>query len=428
MERVLPGRQSMLFPVYLPTFLLSFGQGLIVYTLPLYAHSLGGDLAQVGLVVAAAGVGTFLTDIPAGMVLTRFGRGPLMLVGTIATALTCLGVGLFHAMPPLVLLRLVGGAGAALWSLSRMAYVIDLVPLSQRGRVLSTFGGTNRAGTFAGPVVGGLIAARFGLASPFLFANLLAALATVCSAMVAADRTAPRAATSRTMRWRVVGRLLRTETRELATAGSAQVFAQVIRNGRQLIVPLYASTTLGLGVEVVGLIGSISAVVDMSMFLPAGILMDRYGRKFASVPCFLIMAVSMALLPFTHNAPEMIAVTILMGVGNGLGSGSMMTLGTDLAPRNAMGEFLGLWRLTGDAGGLAGPILVGDIAALVGLASAAYVLAGVGALAAGTLAIFVRETLQRGPPLDLGEPPGAGGPGSRGAGEQGRTPFGLLGS
>ena len=383
----------MLLPVYLPTLLLAFGQGLTIYTLPLYAKSLGGGLGQIGFAVAAAGIGTFLTDLPAGMLLGRFGRGPLMLAGTGAAALAALLIGLLHSMPALVLLRLLAGVGAALWSLSRMASVTDVAPPAERGRILSTFGGINRGGTFAGPVIGGFIAQRFGLASPFLVSGALAVAATIFCARVAAEPAVRGGAARGRMRWRVVGRVLHTHTAELATAGSAQAFAQVIRAGRQVILPLYAANVLGLGVEIIGIIGTVASALDTVMFLPAGMVMDRYGRKFASVPSFVLLALGMALIPFVHNAPELVAVATLLGFGNGIGAGTMMTLGTDLAPREALGEFLGLWRLIGDAGNSAGPIIVGGVAAAVGLGAAALTLAGVGALAAATLVLFVRETL-----------------------------------
>jgi hypothetical protein len=86
-----------------------------------------------------------------------------------------------------------------------------------------------------------------------------------------------------------------------------------------------------------------------------------------------------------------------MGLGNGIGSGTMMTLGADLAPRQATGEFLGVWRLIGDVGATGGPLAVGAIADAVGLTLAAFSLAGVGVLAAGTLLLFVKETLDQGP-------------------------------
>lgn len=124
----------------------------------------------------------------------------------------------------------------------------------------------------------------------------------------------------------------------------------MIRAGRQLIVPLYGANTLGLTVVEIGSIVSISSAVDMSLFLPAGILMDKLGRKFASVPSFIVLAIGMAMVPFAVNYTTLLVATCVMGFGNGIGSGTMMTLGADLAPKEATGEFLGVWRLIGDSG------------------------------------------------------------------------------
>jgi MFS-type transporter involved in bile tolerance (Atg22 family) len=70
----------------------------------------------------------------------------------------------------------------------------------------------------------------------------------------------------------------------------------------------------------------------------------------------------------------------------------MMTLGADLAPPGATGEFLGLWRLIGDGGAFLGPVAVGVIAGSMGLSGSAVFLSCIGFLAAGTIASLVRET------------------------------------
>jgi MFS-type transporter involved in bile tolerance (Atg22 family) len=85
----------------------------------------------------------------------------------------------------------------------------------------------------------------------------------------------------------------------------------------------------------------------------------------------------------------------VIGLGNGLGSGTMMTLGADLAPADSRGEFLGVWRLIGDGGSAGGPVVVGAVADVLGLSLATFTIAGVGLLAAAMLGTLVPETLQR---------------------------------
>ena len=125
--------------------------------------------------------------------------------------------------------------------------------------------------------------------------------------------------------------VLAANYRILASAGTAQVFGQMIRAGRTIVIPLFAAEVLGLAVDQIGLIVSISVAVDFSLFVVAGWLMDRVGRKFAIVPCFGIQALGMALVPFATSYTSLLFAAVLIGIGNGLGSGSMMTLGADLS-------------------------------------------------------------------------------------------------
>lgn len=128
------------------------------------------------------------------------------------------------------------------------------------------------------------------------------------------------------------------------------------------------------------------------MFFPAGYLMDRYGRKFATVPSFAIMGVGLAMLPFATSFVTMASIGIVIGLGNGLSSGSMMTLGADLAPEGAVGEFLGIWRLLGDIGMVTGPLLVGVIASNLSLANSAIVLGAAGGISSLMFLFLVKET------------------------------------
>lgn len=139
------------------------------------------------------------------------------------------------------------------------------------------------------------------------------------------------------------------------------------------------------------------------MFAPAGWLMDHLGRKAAIVPSFTIQAVGMALIPLTGDFAGLLACATAIGLGNGLSSGAMMVLGSDLAPPGARGEFLGVWALIGDAGGTGGPALVGFASDVLSLPAAALSMALAGLTAAVTFGLFLPETLRRrdGAPLSL---------------------------
>ena len=391
--------------VFLPTFLLGFGQGMLIPALPLFLLEINGSsYSLVSLVVAAAGIGTVIADVPAGMLLERIGRKRAMMIGTISVAISMIGIPitkmvyvaldlpLTESFTIMIALRLIAGVGTALWGVSRMAFMTEATSTASRGRALSTFGGVNRIGTFAGPGIGGALGALLFIEAPFFAAAVLSISAAVVSYLYIQDDTATRANRSHKMRWAVLGGVARSHWRELITAGSAQVFAQMIRSGRQIIVPLYGAS-LGLDVGQIGAVISLSAAIDMTLFIPAGIVMDRLGRKWAVVPSFAIMGLGMALIPLATDYFSLMLATGVIGIGNGLSSGTMFTLGADLAPPGATSEFLGLWRFVGDMGSSTGPMVVGAFADVLGLASAAFALAFMGFLSATTMILFVKETL-----------------------------------
>jgi MFS family permease len=384
-------RRALFMPVYVPTALLSFGQGLLLPTLPVYALEFDVSYAVASLVLAAAGIGTLVADVPAGMLLGRLGLKPTMLLGAGMSAGATLMLGLAQVVPELIVYRFIAGVGMAMWGLSRHAFIAESIDPRMRGRAISVFGGINRIGMFGGPAIGGLLGEALGLRASFFVAAGLSAIALVVSVVYVHD-TRQEHHTERHVRWALVRAMIRANGRDLAAAGVAQTFGQMIRTGRQTIIPFYATSVLGLSTAEIGLIQSASSTLDMLLFVPAGFLMDRFGRKTAAVPSFAIMAFGMLFIPFTDSFLTLLLAAMVIGMGNGLGAGTMMTLGADLAPPGATGEFLGLWRLIGDTGQAGGPLLVGALTDALGFEASAFILAGVGIAASLTLALLVKET------------------------------------
>ncbi|MEX0667160.1 MAG: MFS transporter, partial [Acidimicrobiia bacterium] len=73
--------RSLALPVYLPTFLFAVGQGAAIPILPLIALDMGLSVPVAGLLVGLRAVGNLLFDIPAGMLVSRFGERKAMMFG-----------------------------------------------------------------------------------------------------------------------------------------------------------------------------------------------------------------------------------------------------------------------------------------------------------------------------------------------------------
>lgn len=429
-------RDPLVLPFYAPSVALYLGFSLLIPVLPLYAEGFGVSYGWIGAVASAQALGTLVADLPAGMVLRRLGQKRAMLMGM--AVLVAMVVALFWAgsIVEAFVYRFVSGVGMALFSVARHAYVTEHAAAASRGRVLALFGGLMRVGRFVGPPIGGWIAVRMGLRVPFLISAIVTLPAMVAVTLflhsgrhvARVARTVPQPgshgpAVVADGAWRRPGRqarsvlasartagvrlwsMLRQQAGVLVPAGFGHIFAQMIRAGRDTIIPLYAANALFLDVDQVGLMLGIAAAVEMVMAAPAGWVIDTLGRKVSLVPSFGIQAVAMALVPFTRGFGGLLACTAAIGMANGLSSGGMLTLGSDLAPPNARGEFLGVWRLIGDLGGTGGPAAVGFVADALALPAAALTLAGAGFAASLVFGLLLPETLVRQQPEPQAESP-----------------------
>ena len=396
--RVILQRQYMqkrLLALYLPWVLAAIAQGLILPVLPLYAKELGASFAWVGLVVAGQGIGTLLADLPTSLLLHRFSYKTVAMLGLIGILIS--RALLFFAPSILIalLLCIVAGAGRSLFFISQSVYVTETVAPRRRGRAIAIFGGLMRVGVFIGPVIGGFVGAYLGLRSVFLLNASLIALALIALFYLMPNRSQEEAQAARAVHHHSLWRTMRQHAHVLRAAGLGQILAMLTRYGRMVIIPLYANEQLGLGVAFIGIIETFSYGLDMMLFYPAGWVMDRLGRKYAIVPSFFAQGVGLALIPLVASAGGILFVAALLGMGNGIGSGTMMTLGSDLAPADARGDFLGVWRFIGDFGMVGGPLVVGNMADLFTLGGSALLLAAASLSAAGIFGFFVPETLRR---------------------------------
>lgn len=389
-------RRELILAVYVPTVFLAFAQGVIILSLPLLANETSDAYSFASIIVAAAAFGTLIADVPTGTVMTRLGLRTTMLIGAMLVAVSTLALAAPLDSNIVLALRLVAGVGTALWGLSRYTYITQQVSPEMRGRTIAGFGGINRIGTFAGALIAGSLVSSIGLYVSFLLAGGLALAAFIAawlwipqdvSTQPAKGHGAPDSGAIRATWDALAGR-----RSDVIFASVAQILAQVVRQGRHFLIPLYAVEIVGLDAFEVGVIMTTSAVLDMVMFGPAGYVMDRFGRKFAIVPSFTTMAIGIAMIPFADGFGSMLAAGIVIGLGNGIGSGTMMTLGADFAPTAFTSTFLSLWRFIGDSGQMIGPLLVGVVAESFTLRQSAWVLSGCSLLCAFLLIFLVRET------------------------------------
>lgn len=392
-------------PVYGPTLLVSIGAGAILPLIALSARDLGAGVGTAALVVAVLGVGQLVGDLPAGALAARIGERRALILAALVDVVAMIGAFLAPSVALLSGAVFVAGLANAVFGLARQAYLTAAVPMRIRARAMSSLGGIFRIGSFIGPFVGAIIVTNLNIASAYVFAAAMsfaaAGLAALLPDLPVPDLPAPDLPTPDEHGTTAINRpkltvlsVLVQHRRILLTLGTGVLVLSAARATRQAIVPLWADSQ-GIDAATTSVIFGISAGVDMLLFYPGGAIMDRYGRAAVAVPAMITLGVGFVLLPFTHTAVAVGLVACLMGLGNGISSGVVLTLGADVAPIQGRSQFLGGWRLCADLGNALGPLAIGGITAIATLGLASAVMGVITWLGSGWLARFVPVRSQR---------------------------------
>lgn len=378
--------RSIALAAFLPPALFSVAAGAITPVIPLTATGLGASTAVAAAVVALLGLGQLLADPPAGSLTARYGERTVMIGAGILCAAALITAMLASSLVVFGAAIFVIGVGTAVWMLARLTFVAELVPFHLRARAMSTLGGVQRMGFFIGPFLGAGAVHLFGTAGAYGVGAVAAIVATVVLAAVTSrsDRTGTQTDAPQ------VGyrRLLRSERRVFLTVGLGVLLVSVVRSSRQVVLPLWGEH-LALTPATISLIYGAAGAVDMAFFYPAGRLMDLRGRAVVAVTSMLGLAAALLLLPLTTSAVTFTLVALLAGLGNGMGSGIVMTLGADLSPPGQRPTFFGIWRVISDTGTGAGPFLLAGIAAAVSLGAGVIAMGGVALLAAAAMGHWI---------------------------------------
>lgn len=379
--------RSVAVAAFAPATLFGLAEGSMMPVIALSAYDRGASTAIAALIGSLLGIGSIVTNIPSGMLATRIGERKSMLAGAVITVigLSCCLVNLGHGLWSLLVYglgTLLIGAASSVYTLARQSYLTEMVPRHMRARALSTLGGTLRVGMFLGPFLGAGAIRLWGLPGAYYvsLAAIAAAGAIVCFVPDLEESEEHRAAARQVTSLGIVRQYWRT----FLTLGAGIAALSAIRQTRQLIIPLWAAH-IGLSPTTSSIIYGVAGGIDALTFYPAGKVMDTYGRRWVAVPSAVILGLSFILMPLTHGAVTLGCIAMIMGFGNGIGSGIVMTLGADISPSIGRPTFLGIWRELGDAGQGIGPVVLSAVTAAAGLGSGIIVSGVVGFAAAAAL-------------------------------------------
>jgi MFS family permease len=268
--------------------------------LPHYVHTLGLSKTGAGILVAAYPLGTLIGALPGGVVATRLGVRPAVVVGLAVMSAATLVFGFDTSPAILDAARFVQGvAGACTWAGS-LAWLAAAAPPERRGRALGVAFSAALGGALVGPVVGA-VASRVGTGPAFAAASV----AGVFLLLASLTMPRPHAGEPQSLRHALPA----LSDPKIAAGMWLTALAGIAFGVVDVLVPLRLNA-LGATAVVISaaFLGAAALEGGFSPFI--GRLSDRRG-SLAPVRVSLVAAIAVAaLIPFV--SPSWVLVVLLV--------------------------------------------------------------------------------------------------------------------
>jgi MFS family permease len=390
--------------------LLSGAWAMLLPTIPVLSEHFGVSAGAAAQIVTAFSVGRFAGTVASGVIIDRIGTRMGVVGGPLAGSIAALLAAGTPWLPLILAWVAVMGIGDSLWANGREMAAIDLACKSQHGRIVSSLHGTHSVGLAICPLLGGMLTEALGFRAAFVAYGVSAAGAVLLGFNCPDSPPAHRAPASgggnggwgfrdQLQRLQKLRQLFHEVHPQLRSTYLVLVLATLAAQSQRITVqsmlPLYAGSYLNFSPTEVGLLFSISGIFVFAMILPAGFVMDKVGRKWATVPSTGIPALVFLAIPFTHSFPPLAFLVSLAGLSNGLSLGSLATSTYDVAPVHVRARLQAARRTVAVIGGIFAPLVGGYLANTFNPGVPFLVYAPLLLVSATLLAVIGKETFER---------------------------------
>eukprot|EP01063_Lacrimia_lanifica_P041665 TRINITY_DN9779_c1_g4_i1.p1 TRINITY_DN9779_c1_g4~~TRINITY_DN9779_c1_g4_i1.p1 ORF type:complete len:465 (+),score=84.77 TRINITY_DN9779_c1_g4_i1:57-1451(+) len=353
-------------------FLTNISFGVIIPVIPQFAAELGVGAFGAGAIISAPAVARIFVNIPLGRAADRYGRKPLMIIGTLVGAVAACFTAYAHTIFTVVLARLLSGAGTAASMTGTTAYMADIttkIP-GHRAKVLGGTQAVVTAAFVAGPAIGGFLAEVSGPRTAFLVVGGAMALSSVGFRSLPETKPPAAAAAAEGEERSVWTMLQKNRDQQGIVVMTSALFAGYA--AQMVLLPLQAAATLGASTGEIGLLFSASSCAGLLGAPLGGYCSDRFGRRATILPAAALCSVAPALLSFSHSYPTVLVAMLAWGCGSSLMHPGLMALAADKAPPEERGLALSLSRQAGDVVFFLVPLTLGFVADAVSVGASLW--------------------------------------------------------
>jgi MFS family permease len=171
--------------------LVNGGTGVFRTLFPPQAGIVAGlSEAEIGYLIALAGLAGLLSSVPSGIAVDRFGRKRPLIVGLLATALGTYFMAITGDFGAALLAVVVFGLAESLGQGSLQTYAMDQAPADKRGAFLGMWLLFTNVGQITGPLVIGTIADIYGFKTGFITVVIALIIAAGLMGLIGKDTRA----------------------------------------------------------------------------------------------------------------------------------------------------------------------------------------------------------------------------------------------
>jgi MFS family permease len=321
-------------------FLLGLGEELWKKFLPKYLEAMGASAPIIGLFGTAETFFDAIYQYPGGWLADRFGRRRAFLVFVILASAGYL-IYLFSTSWPLIF---VGLAFAMAWqsmaSPAIFALIGDALPPERRAMGFTLQSILKRVPIIVAPIIGGALIARAGITRG-IHIGLVVTLCLAAITVLLIQLINIEVKVAEVTNIRGVWKSFHTALKRLLIS---DIIIRACEGLTGILTILYVINVHGLSAARFGTLVAVQMTTSILVYIPAGKLADRMGRK----PFVIITFLSFALFPLAVIlAPNfgLLVVAFIIGGLREIGEPARKAMIVDFAQENLRARSVGLYYL-----------------------------------------------------------------------------------
>ena len=347
---------------------------LIVIIAGIARTGLHASLAEAGLAAGIYIVGTLLARLIAGQQIELFGRKKMLYVGMVMYFVTTVAYLYMPTLPIMYTVRLLNGFAYGVVATATSTIIAGCIPASRRGEGINYYGLSTSVAAAVGPFIGIFMMTHTSFTA---IVNLCIAMVAVC--MVGCFfLNAKEVTLSEEEKKRL--RTVSLENFYEKRVGVISFIAFWVGFCYSSVLSFLAAYSQHLHLVEAGTFFFVVYAVVITLTRPAtGVLFDRKGENYVMYPCFICLAIGLAMLSVTHTSLMLLASGVFVGLGYGTFMSNGQAVCIKLTPPHRVGMAISTYFVALDLGLGVSPYLLGALRPYIGFAGL-YSLTGIRAV------------------------------------------------